>query len=275
MSELEQKIAQFFDDKSKGRNIIFQDPILKYEQDMRQRAVMELLAPSPGELILDIGCGNARDIILFVQKGTNCVGMDFSRGMLKEGKEDINNLGLKCVDLILADATHLPFKKNIFDKISCSEVIEHIPDYSKAIVEMNRVLKENGNLIITTPNWHSLYGVVRIGTTLIFGRGSKFLRTLRIIKKKKFQGPGHPYDKWKNQKGVVGVMEENGFVLCEKLGVCFIPSQLTYYLPKRLKIAVVKVTSVFENRFRRILTASAYGIAISASKSANRIRGIE
>lgn len=129
MNELEQKIGKFFDDQSRNRDINLRDPILRYEQEMRQRTVMELLAPSPRELILDIGCGNARDLISFAYKGATCVGVDFSNGMIKEGKKAIDNHRLKSVDLILASATYLPFKDNTFDKISCSEVIEHIPNY--------------------------------------------------------------------------------------------------------------------------------------------------
>ena len=67
-------------------------------------------------------------------------------------------------------------------------------------------------------------------------------------------------------KGSDRAIEENAFILCGKLGVCFVPSQLTYFLPKSLKIAVVRISSIFESRIRRLLTASGYGIAISALK---------
>ena len=158
----EKAIEEFFDAMSLDRNLeIESDPIGKYEQDMRQRAVTELLNPSKGELILDVGCGNARDVIVFANNGAKTVGVDFSSGMIKEGKKDINKIGLKNIDLIIGSGTNLPFKEGIFDKISCSEAIEHIPNYVDAIAEMNRVLKVGGKLVITTPNWHSLYGLSR------------------------------------------------------------------------------------------------------------------
>ena len=46
------------------RNDLFRtNPILDYEQTVRSRAVLSVLKPQAGETILDIGCGNARDIV--------------------------------------------------------------------------------------------------------------------------------------------------------------------------------------------------------------------
>jgi ubiquinone/menaquinone biosynthesis C-methylase UbiE len=55
-------------------------------------------------------------------------------------------------DLILADASHLPFKDDSFDYVLCSEVIEHLNKQSgqRLLAEIDRVCK--GRAIITTPN---------------------------------------------------------------------------------------------------------------------------
>ena len=57
---------------------------------MRQKAVVELIEPKAGELILDIGCGSARDFVVFANTGAICIGIDFSNGMLSRGREAIN-----------------------------------------------------------------------------------------------------------------------------------------------------------------------------------------
>ncbi len=57
----------------------------------------------------------------------------------------------------------LPFKNNEFDLIWCSEVIEHLINPTETISEFHRILKNNGKMIITTPNsnfW--LYYLLRI-----------------------------------------------------------------------------------------------------------------
>ena len=138
----EEEIKEFFDAMSMDRNLAVEsDPIGKYEQDMRQRAVVELLNPTKNEIILDVGCGNARDIIVFASSGAESIGIYLSSGMIKEGRKDIAKIGVEKIDLIVGSGTNLPFKEETFDKISCSETIEHIPNYEDAIAEMNRVLR--------------------------------------------------------------------------------------------------------------------------------------
>jgi len=50
----------------------------------------------------------------------------------------------------------IPVKDSTFDIIICQEGIEHFSDQFQAFTEFNRVLKKNGLLILTTPNYSSL-----------------------------------------------------------------------------------------------------------------------
>lgn len=54
------------------------------------------------------------------------------------------------IDAIHADIHNLPFENNEFDVILCSETIEHVTDYKKAITELLRITKNV--LIITVPH---------------------------------------------------------------------------------------------------------------------------
>jgi 2-polyprenyl-3-methyl-5-hydroxy-6-metoxy-1,4-benzoquinol methylase len=54
--------------------------------------------------------------------------------------------------VILSDINNLPFTKNIFDIIICSEVIEHLSQPSMIIRNMLKLLKNKGLLLISTPN---------------------------------------------------------------------------------------------------------------------------
>lgn len=53
------------------------------------------------------------------------------------------------------DLTRLSFKEKSFDAVIAQEVFEHIPNYSKALLECRRVLKESGRLIFTIPFSHN------------------------------------------------------------------------------------------------------------------------
>lgn len=248
----EKEISKFFDDAHPRYLKIKSDPISNYEQAMRQQAVIELLNPNKGEKILDIGCGNAGDLLIFAKNDTICVGIDLSEGMIREGKKDIDGVGLKNIDLFIGSGTHLPFKNEIFDKVSCSEVIEHIPNYEDAIVEMKRVLKKHGKMVITTPNWYSLNGLIRA----LFG-------IVRFIRRKKRR---HPYDKWKTQREVINVLKRNGFKVDGKIGICFFNTLTYFHFPMSLKREGVRLITPIEKKVRYKLSRWGYGIGVSAAK---------
>jgi len=55
-----------------------------------------------------------------------------------------------CIDLV-CDITAIPQPDSSYDAILCSEVLEHIPDPTKALDEFARLLKSGGKLILTAP----------------------------------------------------------------------------------------------------------------------------
>ena len=52
---------------------------------------------------------------------------------------------------VKADICDLPFKDNSFDFIICNHVLEHIPDDTKAMQELYRVLAPSGTAIVQVP----------------------------------------------------------------------------------------------------------------------------
>jgi len=59
-------------------------------------------------------------------------------------------------EVVRGNITNLPYQDNTFDLTICSETLEHIPDYQKAISEIFRVTKRNGYVLITVPNSEQL-----------------------------------------------------------------------------------------------------------------------
>ncbi|MGQ0828091.1 MAG: class I SAM-dependent methyltransferase [Bacteroidota bacterium] len=62
--------------------------------------------------------------------------------------------GIKCERANVLDK--IPLENNAVDFVLCQEGIEHFSDQFKALQEFNRILKPNGSLIITTPNYSNL-----------------------------------------------------------------------------------------------------------------------
>ncbi len=139
--EIENKIAQRFNEFCH----IF--PAEIDSADFRVKAVLDFFGDVNGKKILDIGCGKGRFSEIFFMKGANIFGIDPSEKLLKEARE--KSFGKS---FISGSATDLPFSDNTFDCVFCIEVLEHVPDFRKAVREMVRVLKRNGKLIIIDKN---------------------------------------------------------------------------------------------------------------------------
>lgn len=112
---------------------------------LRLKRVVELTGS--GKKVLDIGCGDGF-LELYLKKNFKEVhGIDINEVDLAVAKK-INPE--KRVSFTKASATKLPFKKDFFDAVVCTDVIEHIKEDKKVISEIRRVLKKNGTLVITT-----------------------------------------------------------------------------------------------------------------------------
>lgn len=103
--------------------------------------------------VLVVGCGNGVEASTISHVvGNRAVGIDLAQEYQfdRDAAED--------ADLVVADATEMPFADNSFDWIYSFHVLEHIPRYEKALAEMRRVLRPDGVCMIGTPNRGRLVG---------------------------------------------------------------------------------------------------------------------
>lgn len=110
-----------------------------------------------GDVVLDLGCGEGRHVIsAYVEAQVHSIGVDLSLDDLRTTQEKFRDFAepdndSKSFGLSSANALELPFADNTFDKVICSEVLEHIPDYRGALQEVERVLKPGGLFCASVP----------------------------------------------------------------------------------------------------------------------------
>jgi ubiquinone/menaquinone biosynthesis C-methylase UbiE len=103
--------------------------------------------PQQGARILDVGCGAARKSMLFRRGGVNyVVGIDISTPMIEKAKEVLDEAFVHNI------SEGLPFNNGTFDMVYSAMVLEHLFDYMTPLMEMNRVLKPRGCVLIEVPN---------------------------------------------------------------------------------------------------------------------------
>ncbi|MEM4648100.1 MAG: class I SAM-dependent methyltransferase [Candidatus Pacearchaeota archaeon] len=114
---------------------------------------IEKLAKLKKGKILEIGCGNCRNLRTFGEKNFECYGIDFSKEMLKYAKKYCKKYNFK-VKLKKARAEKLPFKDNSFDYILNIATLHHLnkKQQIECIKEMRRVLKNGGLALISVWN---------------------------------------------------------------------------------------------------------------------------
>ncbi len=105
--------------------------------------------------------------------------MQYTQGML-------DKRGIRNVKLAQADLLHLPFPDQAFELVVCLSVIEHIPDPMAAIIEMARVLRDDGVLILGYPLENRIFTSLETLTHLE-------LRLRRLIRGQQVVPRGKPF----------------------------------------------------------------------------------
>ena len=147
---------------------------------------LERLRVRAGETLLDAGCGEGRHCFGALERGARVVGLDLDRATLSRARRarcasaprELGSLGA----MLQGDTFALPFRDASFDKVICSEVMEHVHDYRAAARELARVTRPRGLVAVTIPTAISenlylrarrrLLRIARAATSASSGRAS-------------------------------------------------------------------------------------------------------
>jgi ubiquinone/menaquinone biosynthesis C-methylase UbiE len=118
-----------------------------YKEQRRTELFIHLLKPHKDEKLLDVGCGDGLQLEAFNKYNPHLklCGIDVSKKRIERASKRVKAF------LINGFADELPFKSETFDKVICSEVLEHVPNPLLVLKEIYRVMKNEGKLIISVP----------------------------------------------------------------------------------------------------------------------------
>ncbi|MFQ5718254.1 MAG: class I SAM-dependent methyltransferase [Acidobacteriota bacterium] len=130
-----------------------------YDFRSREMQVVAALCEMPrGESLLELGCGNAFHSFLLSDQfervvatdlfgrdtDTHTIGLDRARGL-------VHLLGVDNIQVVAASADALPVASQSQDCVFSSNVLEHVPDQTRAVEEIHRVLKPGGTALHIMP----------------------------------------------------------------------------------------------------------------------------
>lgn len=108
------------------------------------------LGPQSG-IVLDAGTGTARIPIIICQQCPQwqIIGIDLAQNMLLIGSKNVEHAGLqKQIALELVDSKQLPYPDGQFEMVISNSLIHHLPNPQPFLLEIKRVLKPNGAILI-------------------------------------------------------------------------------------------------------------------------------
>jgi demethylmenaquinone methyltransferase/2-methoxy-6-polyprenyl-1,4-benzoquinol methylase len=197
-------VAKMFDGVAEKYDLT--NDVLSMGQDRRWRKkVVELVAPQPGEMILDLAAGTGTSSKPFDEAGATVVPCDFSIGMLQVGKRHRPELAFTA-----GDGTKLPFADNTFDAVTISFGLRNIVDPIQGLREMLRVTKPGGRIVVcefSTPTWGPFDAIY----------SNYLMRALPAIARKVSSNPesyvylAESIRDWPDQKGLALRMVEAGW----------------------------------------------------------------
>ena len=121
-------------------------PLVRFVESRRIEAIFHLLDARPSDRVLEVGCG-AGHLLARLPAGRG-VGVDLSESLLARTAARVGPRAA----LAQGDAGALPFATGAFERVYCSEVLEHLVDPRGAVAEIARVLKRGGVAVLSVPN---------------------------------------------------------------------------------------------------------------------------
>jgi demethylmenaquinone methyltransferase/2-methoxy-6-polyprenyl-1,4-benzoquinol methylase len=131
-----------------------------------RRVAARMAEPQPGGLALDVATGTG-DLALALLEATplrRVVGLDFSDGMLKVGREKVRRKDpAGRVSLVVGDALRLPFPDKAFACVTSAFLLRNLADLAQGLAEMRRVTQAGGRVVAleitepTVPGWSSVF----------------------------------------------------------------------------------------------------------------------
>jgi ubiquinone/menaquinone biosynthesis C-methylase UbiE len=132
--------------------------------------IRDWVAPSPGDRILDVGCGKGHLVKALSELGIESVGIDLNP----------NAADVAVVPRVKTmSAINLDFEDESFDAVVSFHSIEHIPRIEDALEEMARVVKHGGKVLLVYPA-EPIRGLYAIPTSIILHRSPFKARQVHI-----------------------------------------------------------------------------------------------
>lgn len=150
------------------------NPHLDRLNDAIMDRIVACTRPRAGAVFLDAGCGIGDHSRRIAARGYACVGVDISRHILQVARRLTAARGAADRVRFVCQALELEaLRGETFDVIHCRGVLMHIPDWRSALVNLCRLLRPGGHLVVLESNHRSLFARAYVAARAVAGRAAR------------------------------------------------------------------------------------------------------
>ena len=146
--------------------------LIGWIEQRRLACIRRFVDARSNQRILEVGCGGGHVLRLF--PGCELTGVDVSGEMLAKARRKLKGYSAR---LLKGELHELNLPDAGFDKVICSEVLEHVVDPEAVLTEIRRLVRPGGRVVVTVPNDHLVNHLKRI----VRDSGLTFLPPFRRI----------------------------------------------------------------------------------------------
>jgi ubiquinone/menaquinone biosynthesis C-methylase UbiE len=140
-----------FDSKAETYDNWYMTPLGAYEDELENALVFRHVADVRGKTVLDVGCGTGLYSIRLSEAGADVTAVDISSKMIEIAHTKAQDRG-QYIWYDQADMAQLPYANQTFDAVVSITALEFASDPLQALMEMARVLRPGGKLIVGVLN---------------------------------------------------------------------------------------------------------------------------
>jgi ubiquinone/menaquinone biosynthesis C-methylase UbiE len=115
----------------------------------KRLALIQNYTQVQGKKIIDCGCGTGQYVLGLLNCGADAYGVEYESNKVSQFKKDHPQFSER---VSVGDIEQIAFENESFDLALLNEVLEHVPNESKALQEIHRILKPNGKAVVFSPN---------------------------------------------------------------------------------------------------------------------------
>ncbi|MCX6085530.1 MAG: methyltransferase domain-containing protein [Caldiserica bacterium] len=149
-----------FDSKADTYDSWYMTPLGAYEDELENALVFRHVGVVRGKTVLDVGCGTGLYSIRLSEGGADVTAVDISPKMIEIARRKAQDRG-QYIWYDQADMIKLPYENRTFDMVVSIAALEFSADPLLALMEMARVLRPGGKLVVGVLNADSPWADAR------------------------------------------------------------------------------------------------------------------